>query len=167
MYVHSSTTSTILISICRWHQNDWKETEYGSHSEEIDETCWSWWTNIISWPRVFGMLLNVNANRMKLLLSNAKKCLNHVFLLEQLKNYQGGPNLTKNSCVVLRHGRTCSKMRWEILRAGKQKDRAVLCGSKSLLGWWPFQGGGTWISWRSIKSMLTIFLQMLVLGTNW
>ena len=31
-----------------------------------------------------------------------------------------GKNSRKNSRVVLRHGRTCSKMRWEILRAGKK-----------------------------------------------
>ena len=35
-------------------------------------------------------VLNVNANRMKSLLRNAQKCLNHVFLLEQLKNYLRG-----------------------------------------------------------------------------
>ena len=25
------------------------------HVEEIDETCWSWRINLISWPRIFGM----------------------------------------------------------------------------------------------------------------
>ena len=34
--------------------------------------------------------LNVNASRTKLLLSNIRKCLNHVFLLEQLKNTRVG-----------------------------------------------------------------------------
>ena len=34
------------------------------------------------------------ANRTKSLLSNTKKCLNHLSLLEQLKIYQGGKNLT-------------------------------------------------------------------------
>ena len=37
----------------------------------------------------------MNANRTKLLLSNTQKCLNHVFLLEQLKNYQKGKNFTQ------------------------------------------------------------------------
>ena len=32
--------------------------------------------------------LNVNANRTESSLSNTEKCLNHEFLLEQLKNYQ-------------------------------------------------------------------------------
>ena len=40
-------------------------------------------------------VLNVNAHRMKPLLRTIQRCLNHVFLLEQLKNYQGGENLTQ------------------------------------------------------------------------
>ena len=40
-------------------------------------------------------VLNVNANQTKLLLNNTKKCLNHVFLLEQLKKYLDGQNLTQ------------------------------------------------------------------------
>ena len=39
-------------------------------------------------------VLNVNANRMKLL-RNIQRCLNHVFLLGQLKNYQGEKSLTQ------------------------------------------------------------------------
>ena len=51
-------------------------------------------------------------NSMKLLWRNTQKCLNHVFLLEQLKNYLGGENLTqKNSSVVQRYGRSCAKVR--------------------------------------------------------
>ena len=39
-----------------------------------------------------------------------REMLNHVFLLEHLTNYPGGEkNSRKNSCVVLRHGRTCSE----------------------------------------------------------
>ena len=34
--------------------------------------------------------LNVNANQMKILLRRTKKCLNHVFLLEPMKNYRDG-----------------------------------------------------------------------------
>ena len=39
-------------------------------------------------------VLNVNANRMKSMLSNTKKCLNHVFPLDQLK-FPVGKNLTQ------------------------------------------------------------------------
>ena len=76
-------------------KNEWKEAEYGSHVEEIDEERWFSWTNIISWSRVFKGLLNVNADQMKLLLRSTKKCLNHVFLLGQLKIYQDGKNLAR------------------------------------------------------------------------
>ena len=38
--------------------------------------------------------LNMNANQMKSLLREKEKCLNHVFLLEKLKNYQDGKNLS-------------------------------------------------------------------------
>ena len=42
----------------------------------------------------------MNANRTKLLLPNTKKCLNHIFLLKQLKNYQDGKNLTQRRLRV-------------------------------------------------------------------
>ena len=37
----------------------------------------------------------MNANRMKLSLKNIQICLKHVFLLEQLKNYWCGQNVTQ------------------------------------------------------------------------
>ena len=40
-------------------------------------------------------VLSVTANRMKSFLNSRQRCLNHVFLLEQLKSYQGGNNLTR------------------------------------------------------------------------
>ena len=90
----------------------------------------NWWkTLILMNPRHFLITqiwnaLNVNVNRTKLLLST-EKCANHEFLLEQLKKDQGEKTSRKNSRVVLRHGKTCSKMRWERLRAGNQKSGAV------------------------------------------
>ena len=37
-----------------WMTSKWlEESRVSSHVEEIDETCWSWRTNIISWPRIF------------------------------------------------------------------------------------------------------------------
>ena len=38
--------------------------------------------------------LGGNANRMKQSLNSTRRCLSHVFLLEQQENYQGGKNLT-------------------------------------------------------------------------
>ena len=61
-------------------------------------------------PTFIWDVLNVNARRTRVLLNNIKKCSNHESLLQQLKSYQGGRNLTqKSGRMVLRHGRTCSK----------------------------------------------------------
>ena len=40
-------------------------------------------------------VLNVNANLMKQLLKDKQRCLSHVFLQDQLKNYRGGTSLTQ------------------------------------------------------------------------
>ena len=50
MSVCSSKTRIILIGTRGSHQNGWKETEHGTHVEDIDETRRSWRTKIISWP---------------------------------------------------------------------------------------------------------------------
>ena len=78
-----------------WHQNRWKEAEYGSHAEEIDEKCWSWWTNIISWPCEFGMHSTWMQAERKSFLMNTGKCSTHEFLLQQLKYYHDGTKLTQ------------------------------------------------------------------------
>ena len=57
-----------------------------------------------------------------------------------------------NSSVVLRYGRTCSKMRWAVEQ---------LWIGKSIQTRW------TWICWRIVRSMFTNCLNMLVFGTNW
>ena len=54
-HVCSSKTRVISVSVCGCHQNGWKEVEYGFHVWEIDEKRWSWRTNFISWPCIFGM----------------------------------------------------------------------------------------------------------------
>ena len=63
----------------------------------------------------------VQTKREKLL-DNTARCLNPVFLLEQPKITRMGETSRKNFSVVLRRGRTCSKMRGTVLRTGKQKD---------------------------------------------
>ena len=45
-----------------------------------------------------------------------------------------GQTTRKNFSVVLRHGRTCPKMRVTVMRIGKQKDRATFQGFQSLSG---------------------------------
>ena len=90
----------------------------------------NWWKTLIlenqhhSFTCIWDVL-SVFANRTKMLLRNLQRCLNHVFLLEQLKNYKGGQSSRKDGGVVLWYGRTCSEMCWAILRAGKQEGEAV------------------------------------------
>ena len=55
MPVCSSKTRIVLIGRRGWHQNGWKEAKSEPYVEEIDETCGSWRTNIMSWPRIPGM----------------------------------------------------------------------------------------------------------------
>ena len=88
-------TRVISVSICGRHQNGWKEAECGTDVEEINEK-----TLILTNQHHFLTMyvrdvLNVNANLMKQLLNDIQRCLNHVFLLEQLKNYRGGKSLTQ------------------------------------------------------------------------
>ena len=51
----SSEAKIVLVSKRGWYQNGWKEVEYGSHVEEMDDKCGHRRTHIISWPRVLGM----------------------------------------------------------------------------------------------------------------
>ena len=71
-----------------WHQNDWKEAEYGSNVEEFDETCGSWRNQHHFLTTYIWDALNVNANQMQSVKRSIEKCSNHEFLLLQLKNYQ-------------------------------------------------------------------------------
>ena len=61
--------------------------------EEIDEAGRPWRTSIIFMTTCIWDVLNVNAHRTRILLRTIQRCLNHVFLLEQLKNYLGGTKL--------------------------------------------------------------------------
>ena len=60
--------------------------------------------------------LNVKINRANLCLTSAEKCSNHEFLLQQLKNCQGGKNLTQK----LSRGPTTWKDM--MLRTGEQES---------------------------------------------
>ena len=69
----------------------------GSHVEENGDECWSWRTNFISRPRIFGMHSTWMQAGTKSLLINTEKCSNQEFLLEQLEDYHGGKNLTQKT----------------------------------------------------------------------
>ena len=67
--------------------NDWLFVESKDYSFRYLWMTSKWlnrWKKSITWD-----VLNVNANRMILSLRNIQRCLNHIFLLEQLINNQG------------------------------------------------------------------------------
>ena len=78
-----------------------------------------------------------------------------------------GTTSRTDGTAVLRRGRTCPKMLWEILWTGKQENWATVQSFKSLpKGWW-VQAGGTRINVRIVRSLLTNCVEILVLGTIW
>ena len=111
-------------------------------------------------------VLNVNANRTKSLSMGTKKCSNHEFLLEQVNNCQRVKKLTQK----LSRGHMIRKdMLENALRdiANKQTKRQSSYMKSPCLDDHHFKKGGTWVSWRIVKSMVTDCLKMLVLGTKW
>ena len=149
-----STLSFLETSKMTWRRGESSQRSVRTGSSSCQ------WSNDIEWK------------------TNDANCVSHA---EKIKKYamifsQGhwteklsgiGKNSVANCTVVLRHGRTCSKMRWEILRTGKQECGATVQSFQSLLGWSPFQGRGTWINRRIVRCPLTNSLEMLVFGTNW
>ena len=96
----------------------------------------------------------MNASRT---IDENKKCSNHEFQLEQLKNYQGVKSLTQR--------RLCGPTTWKGTLTNALKDDTK--SLKSLLGRPSVQQGKIGISWRICRSVLANCLEMLVLGMNW
>ena len=72
----------------------------------------------------------------------------------------------KNCRVVLRHRSTCEKVRREVWRPDKQKDRALVHSFNALLGWSQLQEGGVGNSRRIVWCMFSNRLKMLVIDSN-
>ena len=112
---YSRTKDEFFLLFCGWHQNGWTKAETG-HVEEIG------WKNVdVDEPTSFldhvyiWSVINVNAKP------------NEIIIEEYTKIFES----RRDGCVVLRHGTTRSKMRWEILRAGKQKSGTALQSFKA------------------------------------
>ena len=128
------------------------------------------WTNPHHFLTMYAWdFLSVNANRMTQSSNNARDFFFESRIsagaTEKLPGWQK-PHAQYGS-VVLRHGGTCSKMRWTILWISEQGSGAASQSFASLFGWSSIQTGGTGISWRIVRSLLANCLEMLVLGTNW
>ena len=72
----------------------------------------------------------MNANRMKILLRSIKKCLNYVFLLEQLENYQAYAKTVAWPSDVKEHAR---KRVERYCKLAIKKTEAVVQSFESLL----------------------------------
>ena len=140
-------------------KNGWNEAEHESHVEEFEKmrilTNAHHFLTMCIWDA-----LSVNANRTKQSLKSIRRCLGHVFLLEQQKNYQGGRNFTHKrergpaqKCVE----RFCELTNKKVVQLYKVShpcldDHQLKQDELELVG---------------ELSVLTICPEMLVLGTNW
>ena len=163
----STKKKSFLIGFRGRHQNDWKESAYDCHVGKIDETPESWQINFVSWSRFFffldtlyGMKTERNYYRG---VQQDVRITN--FCWNNWKIIRMGKTSRQDCVIVLRHGRTCSKMHWKILRTDEQRDKAVIHSLQSLLGWSSFQERWTWISWRIVRSLPTDCVEMFVLDT--
>ena len=77
--------------------------------------------------------LSVNANRMKKVWNNTKRCLSHVFQLEQLKIYEGGTNRAQKQWRGPTTWEDILKMCWKTLRIGTHEDNNFLKKSSHCL----------------------------------
>ena len=107
VYLCTEKHGLCLSVYVEWYENGWKEADHGSHVAEIDETCWCFKNQHHLLTTCTWDALNVNANRTRSLSTNTDNCSNHEFLPQRLNKYQRG----RNGRVVLRHGRTCEKVR--------------------------------------------------------
>ena len=93
----------VLVGVRRWFWNGWKTAEHGSIVEEIDGTCWSWRTTSFL-DHVYLGCTQRECNPNEDSVSQHRD----EFLLPQLKNYQGGRNLTQKL--------SCGPATWKAMR---------------------------------------------------
>ena len=167
MRILSQKTSFFFIGLCGWHQNRWKEAEFGSYVGEIDERRWYWGANIMSWSRLFRMHSTGTQTKRENHWTIQQDVWVSYFCGSNRKITRMEQTSRKNFSVVLRHGRTCSKMRGAVLRIGKQEDRAIFQGFQSLFGRSPNLKGRKRKQMWTVRSLLPYCIKMLVLGTSW
>ena len=134
MSICSPKTRIILIGMCGWYLNGWKEA-----LEEMNEIGWSGRADIISSPRVRGMQSTWMQIETKVSLMSAEKCSNHESLPEQLKSHVAGKNHTRIR-LVIPYGRTREEMRGTFFaRMGNNTQRVqVRCAQwmmRAIFSW--------------------------------
>ena len=135
-------TKIVLIGKRGWHQNGRKKAWHGSHVEEIDETCRTWRTKILSWPHIWMHSMWMQAER-----KYHWRVQKNVRIRKFFRSNWQLPGWEETSKQKLSRGRTI----WGVMRKSALKDivnwhkkrEATVQSLKSLLGWPSFQEGGT------------------------
>ena len=120
-------------------------------------------TNILLWPRLFGLHSKRMRNEQRYC-GQLQKCLSPKSLMERQKSYLVQGNLTQTSL----HGpMICKEMCGAILRVGEQNNPATVQSYNSM-PWWPsIQRRRVGICWRIVIRMLSNCPEMPVLRTHW
>ena len=143
------------------HRRTWMISKWLERSRiwlPCERNWWNMWTltnphhflTMCTWDALSG-----NTNRMKQSLnSNTKMFESRIFCWTDRKITGMAETSRTNRGVVLRHGRTRSKMRWAILWIGKQESGATSLTFASLFRWSSIQTGGTGVSGRVVRSLV-------------
>ena len=88
-------------------------------------------------------VLNVNANRMKQLLNNIRKYMNHVFLLKRQKNLPGWENLKQKTWNGMLKNALSDTVNWQTRKRSNFKKSQTLV-------WMVINSSTNWTTWRSV-----------------
>ena len=163
MSVRSSKTMVMSVSTCGWHQNGWKE--YGSHVEEDDEKCGYWRTHIISWPWKLGMYsawMQTDWNNHWTKWEDVwitYFCWSNIEIIA--KREKPHAQTAAWSHDMEGHAQKYVERHCDL---ANKKSGATVQSFKSLFGSSSIQAGGTRITWRIVRSLLTFFLTCLDLA---
>ena len=122
MSVCSSKTRIILVGFRRCHQ-DGKRHKMAPMWKKLMKLVDLLRSNIISWPRIFGMHSTWMQTERNFFCHVRKKVRFTNFCWINWKIARVGETSRKNCRVVIRCGRTCEKARLKNFRPGEQKDR--------------------------------------------
>ena len=133
LYVGSSRTRVISVKVDDIKMAGQKQKMVPMW-KKLMKKRWSWGTNIISWPWKLGLYSTWTQTKWNNYWTVDEDVWITNFCWNNWKITGAGKASRKNCSVVLRHGRTCSEMRWTKRWTGKQESWATLQSFKSLLG---------------------------------
>ena len=105
----------------------------------LKKRSWFWRTDIIPWPRLFGMYSTRLSNKHEFCRQLQKYVRIHDFCWSDRKiawNKSNWETWSRNDIfMVFWHGRSCKEVRAKILRTGKQNKAAIIQGRNARHGW--------------------------------